>query len=643
MSALPRPFAPPPGRRVRRTAARGSVLALAAGLLAGAPLAGASLARAAEPAPVETPTGTRVAPLSPGTLYPDTRTDSCGIASTDQWGWLPGGTSSLTATLNGSSAALGAEFHVRDTAAPNTDVLTGRVGGLAPGTQAEFALDPTKLVEGHAYSWNVVGTDADGNRSAATTDCHFRVDHRGPRISLLSTSTPQAGTNRLTFQVQDSYSWERIYTSGHGCLEYRTGETGPWTRASCGWPGSLSWPTVDLDVPLPQPNSAALRVRDVDQAGNYSAEVVIPTFAYPGQPLLGDLADPQHQWQLGRESPGSDAAGTAPLAAGPGVTWVDNHSPFTAPDGSSTPGPATVASLDGTGALSADRPLIDTRESFTVTAWAKPTAEGGVVLSQQGARSSAFALWADPSDGRWHAALGRQDDDSWSYDQVTPYAAGRDSFTPGVWNQLSVAYNARTEQISLQVNGTVVATGHHAARDSFQATGAFQLGQYRYQGEPNARFKGELSDVAVLRRAAAPPQGWQSSYRLGLDQAKCATAAGSPDQPGAPVRVANCGSSSTQSFTSHSSDGTLRWGNLCLDAYANGTANGAATTFWTCNGGGNQVWLPRTDGSLLNPQSGRCLDLPWGNTTDGTRFVLWDCNGGANQRFDFTVSATRLV
>ncbi|MFF2953139.1 ricin-type beta-trefoil lectin domain protein [Kitasatospora sp. NPDC057965] len=631
----PRQARPSRSDRIRRTAARGSVIALAVGLLAGAPLA-----HAADPAPVETPTGTRVTPVAPGTLYPETHTDGCGVDNYNNWGWLAGGTNSLAATVNGSSGALGAEFHVRDTMENNAEVITGRVDGLAPGAQAELVLDETKLKEGHAYTWNVVGTDGLGNRSAATADCHFKVDRRGPRLQLLSMGIPQVGTNRLSFQVKDDNDKERIYTSGHGCIEYRTNETDPWTRTSCGGLGGLG---VNVDIPFSQPGPTTLRVRDVDQAGNYSAETVIPTFVYPGPVVLGDLANPAHQWQLGRDDLGADSAGTAPLTAGPGVGRADNQSPFTGPDGRSVPGPATVATLNGTGALSSDRPLIDTRESFTVTAWAKPTTEGGVVLSQEGTRSSAFALWADPSDGRWHAALGRQDDDSWSYDQVAPYSSGSADFTPGAWNQLSVAYNSATGQITLQVNGNVAATGYHAAGDSFQATGAFQAGQYRYQGAPNARFKGELSDVALIQRAAGPAKGWDSTYKLALDRTKCATVGTTYGEVGSPVQVENCGAARGQSFTSDAKDGSLKSGYLCLDARGNGTGNGTATALWTCNGGGNQVWLPQADGTVFNPQSGRCLDLPNGNTANGTRFVLWDCNGGANQRFEFGVpAATRL-
>ncbi|WP_245635332.1 RICIN domain-containing protein [Dactylosporangium aurantiacum] len=74
-------------------------------------------------------------------------------------------------------------------------------------------------------------------------------------------------------------------------------------------------------------------------------------------------------------------------------------------------------------------------------------------------------------------------------------------------------------------------------------------------------------------------------------------------------------------------------GNRCLDATGNGTANGTPIQLWDCNGGGAQQWVPQTDGSLRNPQSGRCLDSPNGSVSNGARLQLWDCNGSAAQTF----------
>ena len=67
-------------------------------------------------------------------------------------------------------------------------------------------------------------------------------------------------------------------------------------------------------------------------------------------------------------------------------------------------------------------------------------------------------------------------------------------------------------------------------------------------------------------------------------------------------------------------------------AYAGSVSAAVAANFtkvelWDCNGVGGQQWVPRADGSLFNPQSGRCLDDPQGVTSNQTQLQIYDCNG----------------
>jgi hypothetical protein len=54
---------------------------------------------------------------------------------------------------------------------------------------------------------------------------------------------------------------------------------------------------------------------------------------------------------------------------------------------------------------------------------------------------------------------------------------------------------------------------------------------------------------------------------------------------------------------------------------------------YDCNGTGSQVFIPQSNGSLYNPQSGKCLDDPNSSTTEGTQLQLWDCNGSNAQQW----------
>jgi protocatechuate 3,4-dioxygenase beta subunit len=93
----------------------------------------------------------------------------------------------------------------------------------------------------------------------------------------------------------------------------------------------------------------------------------------------------------------------------------------------------------------------------------------------------------------------------------------------------------------------------------------------------------------------------------------------------------DCNGTAAQNWTIET-DGTIRINGSCMDITGAGTANGTLVELWTCNGGGNQQWLP-VNGMLVNPVSGRCLDDPGFNTANGTQLEIWDCNGGSNQQW----------
>ncbi|WP_369185119.1 ricin-type beta-trefoil lectin domain protein [Streptomyces sp. Y1] len=113
---------------------------------------------------------------------------------------------------------------------------------------------------------------------------------------------------------------------------------------------------------------------------------------------------------------------------------------------------------------------------------------------------------------------------------------------------------------------------------------------------------------------------------------KCLDVNGGLFAPGAAAQIWDC--NSTNAHWTFQPDGTLRTLGGCLDATAMGTANGTPLELWNCgNLSPNQIFLPRADGSLYNPYSGRCVDVPFGSATNGARLALWDCNGGPSQKW----------
>ncbi|MDH6137827.1 beta-glucanase (GH16 family) [Kitasatospora sp. MAA4] len=100
-----------------------------------------------------------------------------------------------------------------------------------------------------------------------------------------------------------------------------------------------------------------------------------------------------------------------------------------------------------------------------------------------------------------------------------------------------------------------------------------------------------------------------------------------------PVQVYTCNGSAAQQWTFVQAGTTLHVLGKCLDVNGGGTANGTTVDLYTCNSTGAQVWIPRSDGSLYNPQSNRCLDDTGWSTSPGTQVQIWDCAGSANQQW----------
>jgi hypothetical protein len=80
-------------------------------------------------------------------------------------------------------------------------------------------------------------------------------------------------------------------------------------------------------------------------------------------------------------------------------------------------------------------------------------------------------------------------------------------------------------------------------------------------------------------------------------------------------------------------DNTIKIAGKCLDNHGDVATNLNPVDLWTCDGHDAQQWIPRSDGSLFNPETGKCLDDNNSTTVDGTQLEIYTCNGGADQRW----------
>ncbi|MGC5019821.1 LamG-like jellyroll fold domain-containing protein [Micromonospora sp. DT47] len=234
--------------------------------------------------------------------------------------------------------------------------------------------------------------------------------------------------------------------------------------------------------------------------------------AQPQQTLITS----DHTWQFDDQADdpvitAKDLSGGKALAVeGGNVTWRsgDLFSPVVIMNTDET---GTVVDVSKKGALSVNERLIDTSKSFSISVWAKPTAAGGVIVSEDGANASRFLLWNNASDNTWRFGLGNTDS-GWSYTQVvTPAGTAL-----GVWTHLVATYNAETRTISLYVNGMLKGSAQYTATPTWPSTGKFVVGRYLYQGAPTAHYAGMLSNLQVWKRALTPTQiGASNTTRTG--------------------------------------------------------------------------------------------------------------------------------
>ncbi|MFD0267533.1 ricin-type beta-trefoil lectin domain protein [Streptomyces sp. NPDC127106] len=359
----------------------------------------------------------------------------------------------------------------------------------------------------------------------------------------------------------------------------------------------------------------------------------------PATVALGSLNLPTGRWALtgqnGATTPDSvgtnhaTAAGNVKIAAG-AESIGGRATQYAAFDGKQSPATLTAA-----------RPALDTRKSFTLSTWAKADAGGGVIASQDGNRASAFILYPDRSTGRWLFALASADDNGWPFD-YTDINTEAARFTPDTWTQLTAVYDAGTGRMSLYVNGVLGASGIHRAATSPAPSGPLVLGRFKADGIGQDHLKqGGISNFTVYPYAAAPTAPDATGpISLTASAGNCVDNDFNRAEDGNKIQIASCNGTDAQKFQIRG-DGTIRTQGMCLNATNAGTANTTPVELRACDSAApGQRFLPRADGSIHHPASGRCLDLGNFDTTPGKQLWLFDCNRSPAQRWTVPALST---
>ncbi|MFF8266427.1 ricin-type beta-trefoil lectin domain protein [Streptomyces sp. NPDC016562] len=433
-----------------------------------------------------------------------------------------------------------------------------------------------------------------------------------------------------------------------------TGFTDPAAGLITGKIDPVRYPRVGSDGDLSGDNIPDLWAVDTTQqlvsfngvgTAPNGTTVLYPTVTgvAPTSTLQGNLNTPTYQWKLtgptGTTTSTPSAGGNQYPATTTGITWPATESI----EGRTTP----YAAFKGAGStITTSGPGIDTRKDFTLTTWAKrsastPAGETSMVVSQDGTQNSSFMLYADGRSGQWHFAMANAQGGAWPFDYtaVTNQAA---RVVPDAWTRLTVVYNAGSGLMNVYVNGVLASTGHHAAATSPAPSGPIVFGRYKVSGAAADVLNGGISNFAAYPYAAAPTAP-ATTGRISLTAVPdmCMDNDYASTQDGNPIQIAGCNGTPAQEFDVRA-DGSLRIQGKCVNAANAGTANLTLLELRTCSGtpAPAQKFLPRSDGSIYNPASGRCVDLGNFNTTPGTQLWLYDCNPSNAQRWTIMTLGT---
>ncbi len=158
----------------------------------------------------------------------------------------------------------------------------------------------------------------------------------------------------------------------------------------------------------------------------------------------------------------------------------------------------TALKLNGTTAYAATAaPVIDTTESFSVSAWVKLDSKdrNQTFLSQAGIHASGFQLYYSKTYDKW--VFNQHTADTDAPDLVR--AVSKDAAQPDEWTHLTGSYDADKRSLSLFVNGRLQQSVQ--AAPAWRATGGLEIGRLRSHGAWKENAAGAIDEVRTVQSA----------------------------------------------------------------------------------------------------------------------------------------------
>jgi hypothetical protein len=162
---------------------------------------------------------------------------------------------------------------------------------------------------------------------------------------------------------------------------------------------------------------------------------------------------------------------------------------------------------------------------------------------------------------------------------------------------------------------------------------------------PSANAPGSTSAAGGAGHVSPPPSSAQSQAATGptalaiyatgavtAQDGQCFDDRGALSTAGNPVQTFTCNGNPSQQWTFDAASGQVRVFSQCLTA---DSAYAAPVVIAPCGGGTGQQWVARSDGSLVNSQSGQCLTEQFPPVSGGTPVYVARCAADPYQHWVF--------
>ncbi|MEU7213858.1 LamG domain-containing protein [Streptomyces sp. NPDC044989] len=395
-----------------------------------------------------------------------------------------------------------------------TDVAPGN-GSLAPTSGYEddgraLSLNWSTLADGklyryHAWTWSYYGSSH--LTSAASGFCYFRIDSMPPKPPQVSISAPYAEC----VQNEEDSSTDCVAGGGPGVSATLTfkpaagdANTAYQYRLSsdAAWSGEITGAPAIATITPGRSGLYHVYARAKDSLG-WGGQSVTDFIVASGGKAVGeyhfDEASGAAADSATVDGPDDATLHGAVRDADRGRRGLLTHES----DGSPRETPVTDKglTLNGTSDYAAtSTPVVDTRASYTVSAWAmlQPgVARNQTVLGQDGGFYSGFYLTYREADKTWTLSTSPKDatDGNISEQKVTATQPA----SRGVWTHLAAVYDASKKQIRLYVNGRL--QGSDTVSAAWVAEGGLQIGRVLWRDAYTDYFAGSIDEVTVWQDA----------------------------------------------------------------------------------------------------------------------------------------------